>query len=87
MDPDERLRLAQLLDFQVNNPWSRFQDDPVAFVEVGLGETLWTKQKQILESVRDNKRTVIPSAHGIGKTLRQGLSLGGARAILRELLG
>jgi hypothetical protein len=68
MDPDERLRLAQLLDFQVNNPWSRFQDDPVAFVEVGLGETLWTKQKQILESVRDNKRTVIPSAHGIGKT-------------------
>ena len=57
-----------LVDSEMNNPWARYQTDPVGFVEKGLGETLWSKQREILESVRDNKRTVVPACHAPGKS-------------------
>lgn len=43
-------------------------DDPVGFVENGLGEFIWSGQKQILESVRDHRFTTVRSAHGTGKS-------------------
>lgn len=43
-------------------------NDPRRWVEERLGETLWSKQKEVFESVRDNKRTVVASAHGTGKS-------------------
>lgn len=64
----ERAKLAETLDFEAANPWLKYADDPVAFVEQGLGETLWSKQKEILISLRDNKRTAVPSSHAIGKS-------------------
>lgn len=42
--------------------------DPVFFVENVLGHTLWQKQKEILESVRDNPETSVRSCHASGKT-------------------
>ena len=36
--------------------------------EVLGGITIWSKQKEIWQAVRDNKYTVVRSAHGIGKT-------------------
>lgn len=43
-------------------------DDPVGFVTGLLGETVWSRQRQVLESVRDHTRTVVPACHGPGKT-------------------
>lgn len=68
MSPDDRTAVANLLDLMGENPWSRFRSDPIGFVEDGLGETIWSKQREILESVRDNKRTAVPSCHGLGKS-------------------
>lgn len=42
--------------------------DPVYFLEEILGVEPWNKQKQIVESVRDNKNTCVASGHGVGKT-------------------
>jgi len=42
--------------------------DPVYFLEEILGVEPWEKQKQIIESVRDNKNTCVASGHGVGKT-------------------
>lgn len=64
----ERRKLAEQLDYEAQNPWAKYADDPVGFVEEGLGETLWSKQKQVLESIRDNKRTAVPSCHASGKS-------------------
>lgn len=64
----ERRKLAEQLDYEASNPWAKYADDPVGFVEQGLGETLWSKQKQVLESIRDNKRTAVPSCHASGKS-------------------
>lgn len=44
------------------------QSDPVWFCETVLGLHLWSKQREIIESVRDNPRTAVRSSHGVGKT-------------------
>lgn len=67
LSPTERAWIATHLD-NAGIRWSRWQNDPVGFVEQALGETLWSKQREILESVRDNKRTAVPAAHSPGKS-------------------
>jgi hypothetical protein len=42
--------------------------DPVRFCERVLGFAPWSKQREILESVRDHPRTAVRSCHGVGKT-------------------
>lgn len=68
LSPEDRVVVANLLDLMGDNPWSRFRNDPVGFIQEGMGETLWSKQREILESVRDNKRTAVPACHGLGKS-------------------
>lgn len=46
----------------------RYQRDPVEFITGRLGEHLWSKQREILESIRDHRLTAVRSCHGIGKT-------------------
>lgn len=64
------------------DPWSKAADifdppeieahphlnDPVGFVQHRLGEFVWSKQIEILESIRDNRRTAVKSCHGPGKS-------------------
>lgn len=45
-----------------------FINDPVAWAEQKLGLSLWSKQKEILESVRDHRKTAVKSCHGPGKS-------------------
>src|SRR4051794_20665753 len=42
--------------------------DPVNFCREVLKFESWSKQREIFESVRDNQRTAVRSAHGVGKT-------------------
>ena len=37
-----------------------YADDPVGFIEEALGETLWSKQRQIAEAVRDYRHVAVP---------------------------
>lgn len=64
----ERAALSIALQDRLTNPWAKYEDDPVGFVENGLGEHIWSKQREILESVRDHKRTAIPACHAPGKS-------------------
>lgn len=65
---DERKYINRLLDSYITNPYLIYEEDPVGFIEKGLGETLWSKQKEIVVSVRDNKRTAVPACHAPGKS-------------------
>jgi phage terminase large subunit len=40
----------------------------VGYARDVLGVHLWSKQREIAESVRDNRRTAVRSGHGVGKT-------------------
>lgn len=61
------LPIADLADV-LNPEASAWIDDPVGWVETVLGEHLWSKQREILESVRDHRRTAVHSGFGIGKS-------------------
>lgn len=49
-------------------PLSTYRTDPVMWVGDRLGEHIWSKQREILESVRDNRRTSVHSCHESGKS-------------------
>lgn len=64
----ERATVAMLIEQRLSNPWAKYENDPIGFVTEGLKENLWSKQRDILESLRDNKRTVVPACHAPGKS-------------------
>lgn len=45
-----------------------YQNDPVGFVENHMLGFVWSKQRAILESIRDHRLTAVPSAHDQGKS-------------------
>lgn len=45
-----------------------FQADPIGFVETGLLGFLWSKQREICESVLKHRRTAVKSCHDVGKS-------------------
>lgn len=54
---------ASILEQQVNPL------DPVDWADKKAKIKLWSKQQEIIRSVRDNRRTAVQSGHGIGKSL------------------
>jgi hypothetical protein len=49
-------------------PVDPYRHDPALWVGDVLGEHLWSKQVEIMESVRDNAQTAVPACHGPGKS-------------------
>lgn len=49
-------------------PKSDYDADPALWGEEKLGEFYWSKQVEILESVRDNRYTAVKSCHDAGKS-------------------
>src|SRR3990167_1078691 len=45
-----------------------YMNDPVGYIEEVLGESVWSMQKTVLESVRDNPLTSVRSGHSTGKS-------------------
>ncbi|MFD9763194.1 hypothetical protein ACFWXI_06575 [[Kitasatospora] papulosa] len=41
---------------------------PVRWVQERLRQTVWSKQREILAAVRDNRKTAVRSGHGVGKS-------------------
>lgn len=63
--PDPFLLAADLFD----PPADPYAQDPDGWAREILGIHLWSRQRQIAESVRDHSRTAVRSGHGVGKTL------------------
>ncbi len=66
-------------------PERELPSDPVAWVRDELGEHLWSKQRQIIRSVQENRRTAVPAGVGVGKTMTAGRA--GANWIAAHPLG
>lgn len=49
-------------------PYILWQDDPVGFCEDVLGDYLTPQQQALLRSTMDNRRTVVPASHAVGKS-------------------
>jgi hypothetical protein len=46
----------------------RWAQNPQAWVKDRLGQSVWSKQAEIMESVRDNRKTAVRSCHSSGKS-------------------
>lgn len=58
----------------IDNPdQDKYVNDPVLWVQERLSGFVWSKQREILQSVRDNRRTCVKSCHGAGKSYTAGL--------------
>ena len=53
-------------------PLARYQSDPIAYAREILGVSWWERQNEIAVSVRDNPRTLVKAAYGVGKTFCSG---------------
>ena len=51
-----------------------WHDTPSGFVEDVIGETIWSKQREVLDAVADHKRVIVPAGFGVGKTWLAGRS-------------
>lgn len=64
----EKSALYRMVEREAANPWRKYINDPVRFITEGLGEDVWSKQVEILTSLRDNTRTAVPACHAPGKS-------------------
>src|SRR5438067_11488507 len=70
-DPATIKRIAQLraeLEEVKAKHAERVRNDPVRFVNQRLNEKLWSKQREILTSIKDNRLTTVRSCHASGKS-------------------
>ena len=65
---DNLLADLEALDQSWNPPPSPYANDPVGWATNILQAEIWSKQREILESVRDNRYTAVKSCHGPGKS-------------------
>jgi len=70
LSQNERNKLVAMMEERKSNPYLSFVNDPVGFVTSpqGLDEIAWSLQREIMTSVRDNKRTAVPACHAPGKS-------------------
>jgi hypothetical protein len=63
LDPEDELALieAQLQKLD-------WQDDPEKWINERIGEQIWSKQREILQSVLHYRRTCVTSCHEVGKS-------------------
>lgn len=57
---------AKLEEVRAYRKWG--WDNPVSWIRTCLGVRLYSKQREVVRSVRHNRRTSVRSAHGVGKT-------------------
>ena len=63
-----RVVLPSASDLRSSIQRDEYLNDPVRWARERLGANLWSKQREIIESIRDNRRTVVRSCHAVGKS-------------------
>lgn len=64
------LRIFAAADAEISAIRKRreYINDPVLWARDYLGVILWSKQQEILYSIRDNRKTAVAAGHGVGKS-------------------
>jgi len=64
---------AQLFAELADPPQLKWRSDPRAWVVDRARVEVWSRQREILEAVRDHEKVAIPSCHSAGKSFTMGL--------------
>lgn len=65
---DDKLVALSIEHFAKKFEMAGLQGDPTAWIKKILGEFIWSKQSEVMDSVRDNKKTSVRACHGVGKS-------------------
>lgn len=65
---EDQYVVYEMLLAQEENPYLKYDGDIKRIIKEEWNETLWSVQEQILDSLRDNQRTVVITTPGIGKS-------------------
>jgi hypothetical protein len=65
----------ELAAIEVEGQRRIYAADPELWAQERLGITLWSGQRSILRSIRDNRRTAVYTCHEIGKTLSAAIAI------------
>ncbi|MEV7011667.1 hypothetical protein [Streptosporangium sp. NPDC051022] len=68
MTPGDIRQILETSAVELGTPYGIWRDDPVGFTEQVLGEALWSKQREILQSLTEFKTVAVPAGFGLGKT-------------------
>ncbi|MCX4677694.1 hypothetical protein OG413_20695 [Streptomyces sp. NBC_01433] len=66
--PRERAAVMTEVERATGSLYGLWRDTPSGFVEDVLGESLWSKQRAVLDALVDHKRVAVPAGFGVGKT-------------------
>ncbi|OEJ21062.1 hypothetical protein [Streptomyces subrutilus] len=64
----ERPHVMTEVERATGSLYGLWRDTPSGFVEDVLGESMWSKQRRVLDALVDHKRTAVPAGFGVGKT-------------------
>ncbi|MFC6883504.1 hypothetical protein [Actinomadura yumaensis] len=68
LGPEDMRQLLAASTRQGGTPYALWRDDPSGFVEVVLRESVWSKQREVLDAVPKFMRVAVPAGFGLGKT-------------------
>lgn len=66
--PRERAFVMTEVERATGSLYGLWRDTPSGFVEDVLGESLWSKQRAVLDAIVDHTRVAVPAGFGVGKT-------------------
>ncbi|MFK0159190.1 hypothetical protein ACIQVK_44855 [Streptomyces sp. NPDC090493] len=64
----ERPYVMREVERATGSMYGLWHDSPSGFIEDVLGESIWSRQREIVDAVPFHKRTAVPAGFGVGKT-------------------
>lgn len=64
----ERPYVMREVERATGSMYGLWADTPSGFIEDVLGESIWSRQREIVDAVPFHKRTAVPAGFGVGKT-------------------
>lgn len=81
LDPLDLAHVLTEVERESGTLYGLWADTPSGFIEDVLGETIWSKQKDIIDAIPKHKRVMVPAGMGVGKTFIAGRLVAWAGAV------
>lgn len=72
LDGNDLTHVLAEVERETGTLYGLWQDTPSGFIEDVLGESIWSKQREIVDAVPTHKRVMVPAGFGVGKTFIAG---------------
>ncbi|MER7761529.1 hypothetical protein [Streptomyces sp. NPDC097619] len=81
LSPAELTHVLTEVERETGSLYGLWHDTPSGFIEDCLGESIWSKQREIVDAIPFNKRVACPAGFGVGKTWIAGRVVAWAGAV------